>query len=179
MAFCPGNDPKMVQIHPKDPKKRLCIGTSVSSDVEATLTEFLHDNANIFTWKPSDAPDIPREIAKHRLNIKVDAKPVQQHLRRFDEKKRKAINEELAKLLAVGFIREVQHLDWLANPVLVKKKNGKWRMCVDCTGLNKACLKDPFPLPRIDQVADSTTGCEALYFLDTGTTRSQWSLPIS
>jgi hypothetical protein len=76
------------------------------------------------------------------------------------------IGEEIEKLLSSGFIREVFHPEWLANPVLVKKKNKKWRMCVDYTGLNKACPKDLFPLPRIDQVVDSTAGCETLYFLD-------------
>jgi hypothetical protein len=67
----------------------------------------------------------------------------------------------------VGFIKEVYHPEWLANPVLVKKKSGKWRMCVDYTGLNKACPKDPFPLPCIDQVVDLTIGCETLCFLGT------------
>jgi hypothetical protein len=70
------------------------------------------------------------------------------------------------KLLSAGFIREVYHPEWLASPVLVKKKNKKWRMCVDYTSLNKACPKDSFPLPRIDQVVDSTAGCETLCFLD-------------
>jgi hypothetical protein len=70
------------------------------------------------------------------------------------------------RLLAVGFIREVQHPDWIANPVLLSKKNGKWTLCVDYTSLNKACLKDPFPLPHIDQVVDLTAGCELLSFLD-------------
>jgi hypothetical protein len=70
------------------------------------------------------------------------------------------------KLLSAWFIREVYHPEWLANPVLVKKKNKKWRMCVDYTSLNNACPKDPFPLPRIDQVVGSTTGCETLYFLN-------------
>jgi hypothetical protein len=68
--------------------------------------------------------------------------------------------------MAAGFIKEVFHPEWLANPVLVKKKSGKWRMCVDYTGLNKACPKVPYPLPRIDQIVDSTTGCETLSFLD-------------
>ena len=74
--------------------------------------------------------------------------------------------QEVQKLLAAGFIKEVSHPEWLANPVLVKKKNGKWRMCVDYTGLNKAYPKVPFPLPRIDQIVDSTAGCETLSFLD-------------
>ena len=91
---------------------------------------------------------------------------MKQRLHRFDEEKRRAIGEEIAKLLASGFIKEVYHPKWLANPVLVRKKSGKWRMCVDYTGLNKVCPKDPFPLPRIDQVVDSTLGCETLCFLD-------------
>jgi hypothetical protein len=65
-----------------------------------------------------------------------------------------------------GFIKEVYHPEWLANPVLIKKKNEKWRICVDYTSLNKACPKDPFPLLRKDQVVDSTLGCETLCFLD-------------
>ena len=65
-----------------------------------------------------------------------------------------------------GFIVEVFHPEWLANPVLVLKKNGNWRMCVDYTDLNKACLADPFALPRIDQIIDATAGCECLSFLD-------------
>jgi hypothetical protein len=76
------------------------------------------------------------------------------------------IGEDILKLLSARFIREVFHPEWLENPVLVMKKNKKWRMYVDYTSLNKACPKDPFPLPRIDQVVDSTTGCEILCFLD-------------
>jgi hypothetical protein len=68
--------------------------------------------------------------------------------------------------MAAGFIKEVFHPEWLANPVLVRKKGGKWWMCVDYTGLNKACPKVPYPLPRIDQIVDSTVGCETLSFLD-------------
>jgi hypothetical protein len=71
---------------------------------------------------------------------------------------RKAIGDELVMLLAAGFIKEVQHPDWIANPVFVPKKNGKWRMCVDYTSMNKVCPKDLFLLPRIDQVVDLTVG---------------------
>jgi hypothetical protein len=96
-------------------------------------------------------PGVPRELAEHALNVRPDAKPVKQPLRRFAEEKRKAIGEEIARLLAAGFIMEVFYPDWLANPVLVLKKNNTWRMCIDYTSLNKACPKDPFALPRIDQ----------------------------
>jgi hypothetical protein len=130
------------------------------------LVDFLRANADIFTWSPSDMPGIPREVAEHSLDILPHSRAVQQRLRHFDEERRRAIGAELRKLLEAGFIKEVFHPTWLANPVLVKKKNGKWRMCIDYTSLNKACPKVPFPLPRIDQIVDSTAGCELLCFLD-------------
>jgi hypothetical protein len=130
------------------------------------LVDFLRANAEVFAWSPSDMPDIPRDVTEHSLDIQAGARPVEQHLCRIDEEKRSTIGEEVHKLLAAGFIKEVFHPEWLANPVLVKKKGGKWRMCIDYTGLNKACLKVPYPLPRIDQIVDSTAGCEALSFLD-------------
>ena len=111
-------------------------------------------------------PGIPREVAEHTLKIHPGSKPVKQRLRRFDEEKRRAIGEEIAKLLAAGFIKEAHHVEWLANPILVRKKSRKWRMCVDYMGLNKACPKDLFPLSCIDQIVDSTLGCETLCFLD-------------
>ena len=126
----------------------------------------LRDNKDIFAWKPSDMLGIPREVVEHTLKIHPGSKPIKQHLRRFDEEKRRAISEEIAKLLAAGFIREVHHPEWLANPVLVQNKSRKWRMCVDYMSLNKACPKDPFPLPHIDQIVNSTSGCETLCFLD-------------
>ena len=78
-----------------------------------------------------------------------------------------AIKEEVQKLIAAKFIREVYYLDWLANVVMVKKANGKWRMGVDFTNLNKACPKDSYSLPRIDQLVDLTTGHRLLSFMDT------------
>jgi ribonuclease HI len=130
------------------------------------LVDFLRANAEIFAWSPSDMPGIPRDVVEHSLDIRAGARPVKQHLRCFDEEKRRAIGEEVHKLMATRFIKEVFHPEWLANPVLVKKKSGKWRMCVDYTGLNKACPKVPYPLPRIDQIVDSTAGCKTLSFLD-------------
>nr|ABA97718.2 retrotransposon protein, putative, Ty3-gypsy subclass [Oryza sativa Japonica Group] len=116
--------------------------------------------------KQSDMLGVPREVIEHKLMVRPDAKPVKQKLRRFTPDRKQAIREELDKLLKAGFIREVLHPEWLANPVRVRKANEKWRMCVDFTDLNKACPKDHFPLPRIDQLVDSTAGCELLSFLD-------------
>ena len=95
-------------------------------------------------------PGIPRKVTEHALCLVLGSKPSKQRLHRFDDERRRAIGEEVTKLLAAGFIKEVYHSNWLANPVLIKKKIEKWRMCVDYTGLNKVCPKDHFPLPRID-----------------------------
>ena len=111
-------------------------------------------------------PGVPRELIEHTLNVDPKAKPIKQKLRRFCPERKKAIEAEIKKLLAVGFIREALHTSWLANPVLVRKKNGDWRMCIDYTDLNKHCPKDPFGLPQIDQVVDSMAGSSLLCFLD-------------
>ena len=79
----------------------------------------------------------------------------------------KATVKKVEKLLKACFIREVFYLEWLANVVIVKKNNGKWRMCVNFTDINKTCPKDSFPLPRIDQLVDSTFGNKLLSFMDT------------
>ena len=97
---------------------------------------------------------------------------MRQSIQRFSDKKRKIIGDEIAKLLVTGFISEVLYSDWLANPILVEKKKDEevvlkaWCMCINYTHPNKACPKDPFPLPQIDQVIDSTAGCKLLSFLD-------------
>jgi hypothetical protein len=110
-------------------------------------------------------PLVPKELIEHSLNVHAHALPKKQRLRRFAQDKREAIKREIAKFLAADFIKEVIHLEWVAYPVLVKKKNNEWRMYVDYTDLNKHCPKDHFGLPRIDQVVDSTAGCVLLYFL--------------
>ena len=72
----------------------------------------------------------------------------------------------VTKFKQAGAIKEVFYPKWLANTVVVKKKNGKWQVCVDFTDLNKACPKDPFPIPRIDQLVDATIGHPRMSFLD-------------
>ena len=107
---------------------------------------------SVFAWKPTDMPSVPRNLIEHSLNVDDKAKLIKQKLRRFARDKKEAIRVEVTRLLAAGFIKEVYHPEWLANPVLVRKKNKEWRMCIDYTDLNKHCPKDPFGLPHIDEV---------------------------
>jgi hypothetical protein len=107
---------------------------------------------------------VPRELIEHELHLDPQAKLVKQ--RHLPKTKKDIIKKEIARLLDAGFIKQVYHPNWLANPILVPKKNKEWRMCVDYTNLNKACKKDPFRLSRIDQLVDFTVGCSLLSFLD-------------
>ncbi|XP_024015836.1 uncharacterized protein LOC112089095 [Eutrema salsugineum] len=111
-------------------------------------------------------PGINPDITCHELNIHPTYKPIKQKRRKLGPEKARAVNDEVEKLLKAGSITEVRYPDWLANPVVVKKKNGKWRICVDFTDLNKACPKDSFPLPHIDRLVEATTGNELLSFMD-------------
>ena len=96
----------------------------------------------------------------------IQVRSVHQRRRKFNEERRLVIGQETKKLLDVGHIREIQYPEWVANMVLVNKANGKWRMCVDFTDLNKACPKDSYPLPSINALVDSASGCRLLSFLD-------------
>ncbi|KAI0531030.1 hypothetical protein KFK09_000579 [Dendrobium nobile] len=111
-------------------------------------------------------PGISPEVIVHSLTANPTCKPVIQKKRSFAPERQQAIEKEVDKLLEAGFIREVHYPTWLANVVMVKKTNGAWRMCVDYTDLNKACPKDCFPLPRIDQLVDATSGHQMLSFMD-------------
>ena len=95
-------------------------------------------------------PGICPDVITHQLRINKDQRPVRQKLRSMSTEKQAAIEEEVGKLLKAGFIRMEKFPTWLANVVMVNKSNGKWRMCVDYTDLNKAFSKECFPLPRID-----------------------------
>ena len=118
-------------------------------------------------------------VITHRLNVNPSFKPVKQKRRSFALERQKAINEEVGKLLQAKAIREVEYPEWLANVILVKKANDKWRLCIDFTDINRACPKDSFPLPRIDLIVDATAGHELLSFMDSFSGYNQISMDPS
>jgi hypothetical protein len=109
---------------------------------------------------------IPREVIEHHLKIYPDARPVQQKPRKQSIERQNFMQEEIKKLLDGSFIQEVHHPRWLANPVIIPKVGGKLQMCINYTSLKKTCPKDLFPLPRIDQIMNSTSVYDLLCFLD-------------
>ena len=118
------------------PEHLAYIGSKLAEDLRSLLIHFLRQNKDVFTWKQEDMGGIDPAIITHILNVSPSFKPVKQKRRSFAPKRQKAINEKVSKLLQADAIREVEYLEWLANVVLVKKANNKWRLCIDFTDVN-------------------------------------------
>uniref|UniRef100_A0A2N9I550 Uncharacterized protein n=1 Tax=Fagus sylvatica TaxID=28930 RepID=A0A2N9I550_FAGSY len=149
-----------------DPEKYFKIGRELSPVDRTELIDFLANNVDVLAWDPYEVPGVDPNYIEHRLNTDPHSKPVQQRARRSAPVHAEAVQKEVERLFQAGAIREIQYPTWLSNTVVVKKKNGKWRVCVDFTNLNQACPNDPFPLPKIDQLVDATAGHDRMSFLD-------------
>ena len=103
---------------------------------------------------------------QHQIHLLPDTRPVQQRRYRMNPNYAAKVKEEMDKLLCVGFIRPVKCATWLSPIVVVPKKNGKIRVCVDYRKLNAATVTDGFPLPFTDSVLDTVAGHECYNFLD-------------
>ena len=155
-----------VAIDDSDQSKVVRVGAFLSEKMQRAIIDFLKQNASTFAWTTSDMKGINPAITSHELNVDPTIKPISQKRRKLGPERSKTVNEEVERLLAAGSIAEVRYPEWLANPVVVKKKNRKWRVCVDFTDLNKACPKDSYLLPHIDRLVESTAGNELLTFVD-------------
>ncbi|XP_056685557.1 uncharacterized protein [Spinacia oleracea] len=142
------------------------IGTDLGSDLKIMIVNLLRDYKDIFAFSAEDMPGIDPKTVTHKLNVLKGSKPIKQRLRNYSAEKSNAVAEEVKKLKDAGFIEPCKYPEWLANIVMEKNPNGSWRMCVDFTNINQACPKDCYPLPRIDQLVDSTSGHALLSFMD-------------
>ncbi|XP_024013067.1 uncharacterized protein LOC112087277 [Eutrema salsugineum] len=148
------------------PERCVEVGAKVEEPLRSELLSLLKENINTFAWTAKDMPGISIDVTCHELNVNPTFKPIKQKRRKLGPERAKAVNDEVERLLKVGSITEAKYPDWLANPVVVKKNNGKWRVCVDFTDLNRACPKDSFPLPHIDRLVEATAGNRLLTFID-------------
>ncbi|XP_074377813.1 uncharacterized protein LOC141719323 [Apium graveolens] len=162
----PAEDTISIPIDKDDPSKVLKVGSQLSYEMRDRLTRFLIKNLYVFAWSHPDMVGIDPGVMCHRLNIFSNCTSIRQKHRPVSGERAIELKEEVDRLLEVGLIKESYYPKCLANPVLVKKPNGKWRTCVDFIDFNKACTKDNFPLPRIDQLVDVTAWHALLSFMD-------------
>nr|GFB44000.1 retrotransposon protein, putative, Ty3-gypsy subclass [Tanacetum cinerariifolium] len=127
-----------VPLHPNFPDQEVVVGGSLSDKGRIELCSLLKKNLDILAWQPSDMTEVPRSVAEHRLNVREGCPPVRQKKMGQAPERTKAIQAEVEKLVEARIMREVYYHDWLSNPVMVKKHDGSWQMCVDFTDLNKA-----------------------------------------
>ncbi|KAG5516717.1 hypothetical protein RHGRI_037452 [Rhododendron griersonianum] len=150
----------------EDGTRFFLVGSELDETERVQLVQFLKGNIEVFAWTPYEMPGMSLDVIRHSLNVDPGRRPVIQKPHRSSAMHADAVNEEVERLLDAGAIREVQYPTWLSNPVVVKKKNGKWRVCIDFTDLNDACPKDCFPCPWINQLVDATAGYARLSFMD-------------
>ena len=149
-----------------DPERFFQVGSELPPQEKEELIDFLRENVDVFAWDAYEAPGVDPNFICHHLNVNSTVPPKKQSSQHPSKEHADAVKEEVMKLKRAGAIKEVFYPEWLANTVVVKKKSGKWRVCADFTDLNKACPKDPFPMPRIDRLMYSTTRHPQMSFLD-------------
>ena len=123
-------------------------------------------NRDVFAWSYEDMQGLDPQLYQHQIHLSMDAKPVAQRRYRMNPNYAAKVMEEINKLLRVGFIRPVKQATWLSPIVVVPKKNGKIRVCVDYRKLNAATVTDVFLLPFTEGVLDAVAGHEVYSFLD-------------
>ena len=146
--------------------KPISISASLTKREKSELILLLKEFKDIFAWDYSEMPGLDLRLVVHTLNVDPEAKPIAQPARIFHTKIEGQIVKEVQKLLAVGFIKPIQHPRWLSNIVPIKKKNGQIKCCVDFRNINRACLKDEFPLPNIDLLIDCAARSIMFSFMD-------------
>ena len=152
--------------HDPNVDKPVSISMSLSAMERTCFIDLLREYQDVFAWKYDEMPRIDPGFVAHSLNVELGTRPVVQIMRIFHTEVEAQITQEVKKLLAAGFIKPIQNSRWLSNIVLVKKKNGQIKWCVDFRNLNKACPKDEFPLPNMDLLIDSAAGNAMFSFMD-------------
>ncbi|XP_022014162.1 uncharacterized protein LOC110913648 [Helianthus annuus] len=150
----------------RHPEQTVTIGDSLSPEVKNNLKQLLRRNADIFAFEHSDMTGIPRDKAEHKLATLPGIKPVAQGKRSMAPDRKTAVVKEVRKLVEAGILRETKYDTWVSNPVMVKKPDGTWRMCIDFKDLNKAFPKDAYPQPEMNFKVDSLVPYRYKCFLD-------------
>jgi len=149
-----------------DINKYFQVGAGMSNEERVQVLLFLTQNIDVFAWNPYEVPGVDPGFIVHKLNVDPSYPPKKQKSRRSAKDHVEAVKQEVEKLKEAGVIKETFFPEWLVNTVVIRNKNGKWRVCVDFTDLNRACPKDLFPMPKIDQLVDATYGHLRMSFLD-------------
>lgn len=146
--------------------KQMKMGSKLGDYEIQKYGELVDEFSDTFAWSYDELKGVPREMVEHRISLVPGAKPIRQKERRMNPQLQLLVRAELERLLKAGFIKPVEITDWVSPMVLVKKKNGKLRVCVDYRKLNACTEKDHFPLPFITLLLEEVGGHARYTFMD-------------
>ena len=151
---------------PENPKI-VKIGKGTSVEESKKLTNLLHKYQDVLAFSYDELKGYREDVMEHTIPLKDEnAKPFRQKLRQINPKLAPLVQKELAKMLATGIIAQTRHSTWCSNLVIVRKKNGTIRLCVDFRNLNLACKKDNYPLPNMETLLQRVTDSGMMSLLD-------------
>ena len=150
-----GEEPRLIKV-----------GVQLSSEELESYRALVKEYRDIFAWSYKEMKGIPPDVVQHRIPLVPGALPIRQKERRMNPQLQLLVKAELEKLLQAGFIKPVEITDWVSPMVIVKKKNGKLRVCIDYRKLNQSTQKDHFPLPFINTILEEVAGHELYTFMD-------------
>jgi hypothetical protein len=165
-GFMSADDLEEVDIGPGDRPRPTFISRNLSPEFRTKLIELLKEFRDCFAWEYYEMPGLSRLIVEHRLPIKPGVRPHQQPPRRCKADMLEPVKAEIKRLYDAGFIRPCRYAECVSSIVPVIKKNSKVRVCIDFRNLNKATLKDEYPIPVADQLVDASSGLKILSFMD-------------
>jgi hypothetical protein len=151
----PGEEPKIIKM-----------GSQLTDEETVAYAKLFWEFREVLAWSYLDLKGIPPDITEHRIHLLPDVKPVRQKERQMNPQMQLVVKAKLTRLLQAGFIEPVEITDWVSPMVLVKKKNGKIRVCIDFRALNKQTQKDHFPLPFISTILEEVAGHELYTLMD-------------
>jgi len=155
-----------VNLGTADKPKFVKLSKALSPEVKEKYVNFLSEFSDVFAWDYSDLKVYDKNIIQHTIPIKPDQKPFRQKLRRINPKLLPSIEKEVNRLYKAGIIVPIRFFDWISNLVPVCKKTGEIRLCIDFQNLNKASLKDNYPLPKMDHILQRVVGATRMSLLD-------------
>ncbi|MCO5598447.1 hypothetical protein L7F22_052542 [Adiantum nelumboides] len=173
------NSPKKINLAKlrEDPKP-VYIATDLLEEEEKVLIATLKEYKDVFAWSYKDLKGDNTSICQQTIPLKSDVKPSRQCPYTYNKTFAKKIKEEIDKVKEVEFIYEIEHIDWFSPIVVVPKKNGKLKVCVNLKKVNAATIGDNYPLPITDHVIEGVTGKEAYNFLDGFSSYNQLAIKL-
>jgi ribonuclease HI len=150
-----GEEPKMIKL-----------SKSLPPEQKLKYIELFKEFSDVFAWGYEDLKAYDTSIIQHRIPIKENQKPFRQKLRRINPKLLPLIEKEIKKMYDAKIIVPLRFSKWVSNLVPTCKKTGEIRLCIDFRNLNKASLKDNYPLPKMDHLLQRVVGSSLISLLD-------------